>query len=96
MYQSPRIRGSSSRRAASVNPEDERSLYYMSVIERNQRWLEQKKRKVAAQQERMQEEQMKECTFTPVFYSRLPQVYQKFTPLQLKHNGGFNGLHLRC
>ena len=61
---------------------EEPSLYCMSVLERNKYWLEKKQKKIESEKEKKQEKLMKECTFEPIIYSRVPQVYQKYSRSQ--------------
>ena len=56
----------------------------MSVLERNKYWLEQKNMKLQAQRKIAAEVEMRECTFMPAFYARVPQLYQKFSYSKVK------------
>ena len=60
-------------------------FYYMSVLERSKYWADRKAKKIAILREKKEEETMKGCTFAPVCHSRAPQVYQQFSPSQLKN-----------
>ena len=57
-------------------PQDE-SLYHMSAIQRNVIWEQKRRKKLIQRTQATVEDTMKKCTFTPIFYSRLPHKLHK-------------------
>lgn len=61
----------------SIDEPHNESLYNMSAIQRNQIWEQKRRKKLIQKTQATVEETMKKCTFTPIFYSRLPHKLQK-------------------
>ena len=55
----------------------------MSVLERSNYWLEKKAKHIETLTEESEQAEMKDCTFRPVCYARLSQVYEQYMPMKL-------------
>ena len=53
------------------------SLYHLSSLERNQVWKHRLDTRLAEQRKLKAKEGLKECTFAPIMYSRVPQKLQR-------------------
>lgn len=61
----------------STDESQNESLFYMSAIDRNSVWEQQRQQKLQQKKEETVQQTMKKCTFTPIFYSRLPHKLHK-------------------
>jgi len=49
----------------------------VDINERNKAWIEAKNKKLDETKKRMEDQELKECTFKPFFYSKLKEEFQK-------------------
>ena len=61
----------------SIDEPQNESLYHMSAIQRNVMWEQKRRKKLIQRTQATVEDTMKKCTFTPIFYSRLPHKLHK-------------------
>jgi hypothetical protein len=61
----------------SIDEPQNESLYHMSAIQRNEIWEQKRRKKLIQKTQATVEDAMKKCTFTPIFYSRLPHKLHK-------------------
>lgn len=56
----------------------------MSMQDRSDFWTKQRAKRMETLQQEREEELMKDCTFEPICYSRVPLAYQHYSTIQLK------------
>ena len=64
-----------------------KSIYHMSVLQRNQIWAARKQQKLDEKLCAKLDKEMEECTFAPVRYANAPQAYLKYSATQYSRAG---------